>query len=71
MVLISLYVYQDKDSGWFRKIQVCEDGVITQISTWLGKREKRVISFYPKNYMRYHNMLYVIWKVIFFSFFWY
>ena len=29
----SLYVHQDKDSGWFPKIQVCEHGVITQIST--------------------------------------
>ena len=28
MVLISLYVHQDKDSGQFRKIQVCEHGVI-------------------------------------------
>ena len=33
MVLISLYVHQDKDSGWFRTIQVCEHGVITQVST--------------------------------------
>ena len=49
MVLISLYVHEDKDSGRFRKIQVCEHGVITQISTYLGKCKKRVISFYPKN----------------------
>ena len=33
MFLISLYVHQDKDSGRFQKIQVCEHGVITQIST--------------------------------------
>ena len=28
-----LYVHQDKNSGRFRKIQVCEHGVIKQIST--------------------------------------
>ena len=29
----SLCLHQDKDYGRFRKIQVCEHGVITQIST--------------------------------------
>ena len=35
MVLISLHVHQVKDSGQLRKIQVCEHGVIMQISKGL------------------------------------